>query len=142
VSGRYRLTDVETVVEEGSWLFTVRDEHGAEEEVILVPCETDEDPVRAWVNRCTHESQRLHRGGVGVVRRDDEVVCPRHGSTFDPCSGDCDNGPAAGTTLPPIEVTVEDGQVYLTGDADYLHEGEKGDGDDDDGPSSTSHVGF
>jgi nitrite reductase/ring-hydroxylating ferredoxin subunit len=145
-----RLTSVETVRERGSWLCTAADDRRGEAvEVVLVPCESD-GGIRAWVNRCTHEAQRLHRGGaLGAVRRDGGIVCPRHGSTFDACTGDCDNGEAAGTTLVPVGVTVADGDVYLTDeDRTFRHEGPKtagGDGDDedgDDGPGSTSHIGF
>jgi nitrite reductase/ring-hydroxylating ferredoxin subunit len=135
------LTTVETVHDEGSWLFTVGDPHGSEDEVILVPCD---DGVEAWVNRCTHEAQRLDRG-FGAAMRDGEIVCPKHGSMFDACSGDCDNGDAAGTTLPGVDVAVEDGVVYLTDRSyEFRHEGSIDDGDEDgdDGPSSTSHLSF
>ncbi|MCL9812776.1 Rieske (2Fe-2S) protein [Natranaeroarchaeum aerophilus] len=140
MSGRYRLTSVETVRDEGSWLFRVRDAHGAREEVILVPCE--ESGVEAWRNRCTHENQRLHREGVGAAVRESGIVCPKHGSIFDTCSGACDNGEAADTTLPSVDVTVENGQVYLTDDdVDYLGTGGIDD-DEEDGPSSSSHLQF
>jgi hypothetical protein len=61
---------------------------------------------------------------------------------FDSCSGYCDNGDAAETTLLSVDITVEEGQVYLTDeDVDYLWEGPAGDDDDDDdGPDSTSHL--
>ena len=75
----HQLTTVETVQEEGSYLFTADDPHGNPEEVVLVPCE-----------------------------------------------GDCDNGEAAGTTLPSVDIAERHGTVFLT--------------DDDDGPSSTSHL--
>ena len=159
MGSRYRLTSVETVREEGSWLFTVRDQHGNEEEYFLVPCDTeahsassprsappreeDEDRpnVEAWMNRCTHEAQRLHRKDVGAVVHGGGIVCPKHGSIFDACTGYCDNGEAADTTLPSIEIAVEDGQVYLTDDdVDFLREGGRRDDEDDDGPSSTSHL--
>jgi nitrite reductase/ring-hydroxylating ferredoxin subunit len=137
---RYRLTDVETVQSEGSWLFTVKTERG-EQEVMLLPCE--EGGVEAWVNRCTHQDQRLHREEVGAVMRDGGIVCPKHGSVFDACSGDCGNGPAADTTLLSVDITVENGQVYLTDDdARFLHDGGTDDDDDDDMPSSTSHLQF
>jgi len=133
------LTTVEAVAENRSYLFTVRDRHGTEEEVIVVPCE---DGVRAWVNRCTHEFQRLDTGR-GVAMRNGQVICPRHGSMFDSCTGYCDNGDAADTTLPKVDVAVEDGTVYLVDD-DYTfdQEGGIGKGGDDGGPSSTSHLGF
>ena len=142
MSTRRELTTVATVHEAGSWLFTARDAHGAEEEVVLVPCG---DGVEAWVNRCTHEAQKLDRG-MGVAMRDGEIICPKHGSMFDACSGYCDNGEAAETTLVDVDVAVEDGTVYLD-DVTYAfaHEGgvDADDGDDgDDGPSSTSHLSF
>jgi len=151
-----RLTTVETVRENRSWLFTVRDQYGEPDEVILVPCENgiDRDSARgrsgagdgiaveAWINRCTHESQRLDTGR-GAAMRDGRIICPKHGSMFDACSGYCDNGEAADTTLPSVDVTVEDGVVYLTDDTfSFAHEGEIDEDDEDDGPASTSHLGF
>ncbi|MFP8958541.1 Rieske (2Fe-2S) protein [Natrialbaceae archaeon A-CW3] len=143
------LTTVDTVLEDGSWLFTVRDRFGTFEEVILVPCETGSG-VEAWVNRCMHEPQRLDRG-FGAVIRDGEIVCPRHGSMFDACSGTCDNGEAEGTRLISIDVTVQDGTISLTdSNHEFAHEGgiddadddDSDDGDDDSGPTSTSHISF
>jgi nitrite reductase/ring-hydroxylating ferredoxin subunit len=159
MTDRAEVAAVERVCEEGSYLFTVTDAFDVEQEVVLVPCregdrvagsegdhggtsdDADEADVAAWINRCTHEAQRFDTGR-GVPMRDGQIVCPRHGSMFDACSGACDNGEAAGTTLPAVEVAVEDGTVYLT-DEDYAlaHEGGINDGDGD-GPSSTSHVGF
>ncbi|MUW15829.1 Rieske 2Fe-2S domain-containing protein [Halorubrum sp. CBA1125] len=142
MAGDYRITTVETVRERGSWAFTVRDGDDDDLGVVLLPCDGD-PPVRAWVNRCTHEAQRLHREGVGAVVRDGDVVCPKHGSSFDACAGSCDNGPAAGTDLRAVAIAVRDGTVYLTDDGvTYLYEGlpdDEGDGDD---PGSTSHLRF
>jgi len=138
---RYRLTSVDAVRAEGSYLFTGRDDDGEEREVLVVPCE-DGPPVEAWVNRCTHEDQRLYREDVGAVIRDGGIVCPKHGSVFDSCSGGCENGPAADSVLSPVDVSVEDGEVYLTDDGfRFLREGGRQD-DEDDGPSSTSHLRF
>lgn len=131
-----RVTSLETVESDPPYLFTVVDPRGDQEEVILTPCE---DGVEAWVNTCTHESQRLERGH-GASLRDGEIVCPKHGSLFDACAGDCDNGPAAGTTLVDVGVTVNRGDVFLTDDSyEFRHEGGI---DDDDDPSSTSHLRF
>ncbi|EMA72223.1 Rieske (2Fe-2S) protein [Halorubrum distributum] len=151
----YRLTTVETVRERGSWAFTAR-EGDADREVFLVPCadepdggaESDGDvdegqPVRAWINRCTHEDQRLYREEVGAVTRGGSVVCPKHGSAFDTCEGSCDNGEAAGTTLRSIDVEVRDGAVFLTDDdLTYLYEGLPDENGDDEGPASSSHHTF
>jgi nitrite reductase/ring-hydroxylating ferredoxin subunit len=146
-----RLTTVEAVREEGSFLFTATNSFDMDEEIIVVPCDDevaadggapvdDEGGVAAWINRCTHEAQRFDTGR-GVPMRDGEIICPKHGSMFDACSGDCDNGEAAGTTLPDVEVAVANGEVFLVDDEyTFDHEGQIDDGDD--GPSSTSHVGF
>jgi nitrite reductase/ring-hydroxylating ferredoxin subunit len=130
-----KLADVETVTERGSYRFTAADPFTNDREIVLVPCE--EPPgIRAWVNTCPHESQRFDTGD-GVPMRDGEVICPRHGSLFDACSGECDNGPAAGTTLRDVEVAVDDGAVYLVDDGySFRHEG----GTDDGDPGSTSHL--
>jgi nitrite reductase/ring-hydroxylating ferredoxin subunit len=138
---RTRLTTVGEVERRGTWLFHARERHGETEELVLTRCEGGDPPVRGWRNRCTHESQRLDRGGPPGIVRDGGLVCPRHGSSFDTCSGECDNGEAAGTTLPEVDVTVEDGVVYLT-DTDYTFAGEGETEDDGGGPSSTSHIGF
>jgi nitrite reductase/ring-hydroxylating ferredoxin subunit len=135
-----RLTSVEAVHEAGSFLFSVRESYGEDCEVVVVPCEDD---VEAYRNYCMHEiDQRLAREPVGAVLRDGEIVCPRHGSTFDACSGDCDNGKAKGFSLSAVDVAVDDGQVYLDDDAvTYLYDGPlQDDDDDDDAPSSTSHI--
>ncbi|SHH25262.1 Rieske (2Fe-2S) protein [Halobaculum gomorrense] len=132
-----RITSIDEVPERGSHLFTVSDLHGTDREVILVRC--DEKPgVRAWVNVCPHEYHRLDRGR-GAAMRDGEIIRPKHGSMFDACAGDCDNGEAAGTTLTAVEIAVDDGDVCLTDKRNtYRHEGGR---DDEDGPNSTTHIG-
>lgn len=149
MSDRTRLTEIETVPKNGSWLFTICDPSTEEEdEMILVRCDGE---IEAWVNRCTHEAQRLDPG-YGAVVRDGEIVCPKHGSMFDTCTGYCDNGEAAETTLPSVDVTTEGGDVYLVDDnVEFCHEGGIGDSDDEneddegddggnDAPSSTTHL--
>ncbi len=133
------ITSVDAVPEDGSYLFTVRSPRGEAEEAILVRCE---DGVEGWLNFCQHETdQRLDRGR-GAAIRDGEIICPKHGSMFDSCSGHCDNGKAAGSTLVAVEVTVEDGTVYLTDRGyTYAHDGGIED-DDDDMPGSSSHLTF
>ena len=55
---------------------------------------------------------------------------------FDACSGDCDNGEAASTTLPSVEITVTDNGVFLTDDGyTYLH-----DSGTDDGEPGSSRI--
>ncbi|MDQ2051566.1 Rieske (2Fe-2S) protein [Natronolimnohabitans sp. A-GB9] len=151
------LTTVATVLEEGSWLFTVRDQYGDCEEAILVPCEDSvehdstgsrtpaDNDVEAWINRCTHQDQRFDTGD-GVPMREGQLICPRHGSMFDACSGYCDNGEAADTTLPSVEISIgDDGTIRLTDDElSFVGEGgiDDNDTEDEGGPTSTSHISF
>lgn len=132
-----QLTTVDEVPEQGSWLFTVSEPDGSEEEVILVRFA---DGVAAWKNFCQHETdQRLDRG-MGAATRDGTIICPKHGSMFDAASGYCDNGKAAGSTLVEVNITVRHGTIYLVDDdLTFLHEGGI---DDDDSPDSTSHLSF
>lgn len=140
---RRRLIDVDTVLEDGSWVCTVETAHDELDELLLVPCgDSERPPVRAYINRCTHEDQRLYREPVGAITRAGEIVCPRHGSHFDACSGGCDNGEAAGTTLVTADIEVASGQVYLVDDALSYHGDGPIDDDDDEMPSSTSHIGL
>ena len=131
------VASTDDVPEVGTYLFTVREPDGSPEEVVLVDFG---DGVSAWKNFCQHETdQRLDRGN-GAAMRDDRLICPKHGSMFDAETGYCDNGKAAGSTLVEVDVTERHGQVYLTDD-DLEYVGEGGI-DDDDGPSSTSHLTF
>jgi nitrite reductase/ring-hydroxylating ferredoxin subunit len=169
--GGTEITDLTDVPEVGSFLFSVRDLRGDRDEAILVRCDDPEtaveegavvddtgegradDPaetsddlpaaVEAWINRCPHEDQRLDRGvGAGAAMRDGQIVCPKHGSMFDACSGYCDNGEAKGTELVPLDIEIEDGVVWLKDD-DFRFDSAGGlDDDDDDMPDSTSHIGF
>jgi nitrite reductase/ring-hydroxylating ferredoxin subunit len=157
---------LEAVPARGSYLFTVVEPSGREEEVILLRADgedadgvdsgTDDGtdpgaddhgadaPVAAWKNFCMHEpDQRLDRGlSGGAATRDGGVICPKHGSIFDAATGACDNGPAAGQSLVSVAVAVVEDTVYLVDDGfEFAHEGPVDD-DDDDVPSSTSHLGF
>lgn len=63
----------------------------------------DDDQFVAYSAVCTHQ-------GCTVEYQDAELVCPCHGSVFDPASGDPTTGPA-NTPLPPIDVTLQGGEV-------------------------------
>ncbi|MEF8776505.1 MAG: Rieske 2Fe-2S domain-containing protein [Haloarculaceae archaeon] len=165
-----RLTTVEAVHEAGSYLFTATDPRNDAAEITVVPYdegdngedgddggdggvggdggdgedgedgEDGDDGVAAWITTCTHEAQRLDRGGdVGAVTRDGQLVCPKHGSLFDTCEGSCDNGPAAGSPLVAVDIAVNRRGVYLTAE-DYEFEHEGGVDDGDGIPDSTSHL--
>jgi hypothetical protein len=77
--------------------------------------------------------------GSGATVRDDELVCTKHGATFETATGDCTYGPCEGATIEEIDVTVEDGVVYLT-EEDYEFENLGPSGEHD--LSSRGRIGF
>jgi len=76
----------------------------------------DDGTVVAFTNYCPHwRDVRLDKGSSALVRNG-EIVCQKHGATFEKASGHCDFGPCEGAVLDTFEVTVDDGAVYLTDD--------------------------
>ncbi|MFD1597876.1 Rieske (2Fe-2S) protein [Halobellus rarus] len=76
----------------------------------------EDGTVVAFTNYCPHwRDVRLDKGSSALVRNG-EIVCQKHGATFEKSSGHCDFGPCEGAVLDTFEVTVDDGAVYLTDD--------------------------
>lgn len=121
-----RIASLDEVPEDGTLLFTVRDGFDTDE-VILVRLA---DGVAAYRNYCQHWTDvRLDKGSSALVRNG-EIVCQKHGATFESDTGYCDFGPCEGATLDVVEVTVEDGAVYLADDGyEFEHLGPSGDYD-------------
>jgi nitrite reductase/ring-hydroxylating ferredoxin subunit len=123
-----RITAVESVPEESTFLFTVRAvDDDAEKEAILVrlaPAAGEgaadaagtDPPIACWLNYCQHFTHITLDKGSGAEMRDGEVICTNHGAYFESDSGLCTYGPCEGAYLEAIEVTVRDGDVYLTDD--------------------------
>ncbi|SFK87738.1 Rieske (2Fe-2S) protein [Geodermatophilus ruber] len=63
------------------------------------------DRVAAYDATCTHQ-------GCAVRPDGDELVCPCHGSAFDPADGGVLEGPAT-EPLAPVDVVVEGDEVRL-----------------------------
>ncbi|EMA20742.1 Rieske (2Fe-2S) protein [Haloarcula argentinensis] len=72
------------------------------------------DAVAAWRNSCPHQPEVPLDPGRGAIVRGDQLVCHKHGAQFEPDDGVCTHGPCAGDALDSIEVSVRDGDVYLT----------------------------
>ncbi len=109
-----RIAAVEELPDDTTFLFTIR-EGFDEEEAILV---TDDGDVRAWRNYCQHWTDVRLDKGDGASMRDGELVCGKHGALFEADTGLCTYGPCEDAVLDEIEITVEDGDIYLTDD-DY-----------------------
>jgi len=74
----------------------------------------DDDGVVAWENSCPHKPEVKLDRGLGALVDGDQLVCHEHGARFDCDDGYCTRGPCRGRSLSPIDVTVRDGDVYLT----------------------------
>ena len=129
-----RIVDVEELPEDSTFLFTVR-EGFDEKEALLVRLDGD---VAAWRNYCPHWTDVRLDTGSGAEFRGGDVVCTRHGATFESDSGACTYGPCEGAYLEKVDVTVRDGGVYLTDD-DYEFEGV---GSKSDRDLSSGRIGF
>jgi Rieske Fe-S protein len=67
----------------------------------------DGDAVRAFSSTCTHLGCTVSRVANG------KIFCPCHGSVFNAATGAVVQGPAT-KPLPPVSVTVRNGEVYTT----------------------------
>ncbi|MDG5776959.1 Rieske 2Fe-2S domain-containing protein [Haloarculaceae archaeon H-GB2-1] len=107
-----RIVALSEVPTDGTLLFTVRDGFDKSEAILtrLV------DGVVAWKNYCPHWTDVRLDKGSGALVRDGEIVCQKHGATFQTDDGFCTHGPCEGAYLDEVEVTVEDDVVYLTDD--------------------------
>lgn len=130
-----RIAAVDEVPRDGSLLFTVRDGFDTEEAILLRLA----DGVVALRNCCPHWTDVRLDSGSGATVRNDEIVCERHGATFEKATGDCTFGPCEGATIEQLDVTVRDGDVFLADD-DYEFEGLGPDGSRD--LSSRGRIGF
>ncbi|WP_313692714.1 Rieske (2Fe-2S) protein [Halorarum halobium] len=127
-----RIAALEDVPGDTTLLFTVSDADGALEEAFLT--RLSDGTVVAFRNVCQHWTDvRLDSGDGGLVRNG-EVVCQKHGATFQLDTGICDFGPCEGAMLETVEVGVEDGSVVLTDEA-YRFEHIGGSGVERDGDS-------
>ena len=140
------IVALDRIPEDSTFLFTVRDvgkdenpgENGHHREAILLH---EDDDVVGWLNYCQHFTHIRLDKGSGAERRNGEVLCTNHGAMFDVESGLCTHGPCEGAYLEGIEVSAENGTVYLTDDRFEFVETGGFEADDFD-RTSTSNVEF
>lgn len=111
-----RIVSVDEVPRETTFLFTVRETSTDEEQESILVRSNDE--ITGWLNYCQHFTHIRLDKGSGAEMRDDEIVCTNHGAMFEAGTGRCTFGPCDGAYLEDIEITINDGSVYLT-DSDY-----------------------
>jgi nitrite reductase/ring-hydroxylating ferredoxin subunit len=132
-----RIAPLDAVPADTTYLFTLRDGDGPQEAVLV---RTD-DGVAGWLNYCRHLLDVRLDKGSGAPMRDGELVCANHGAYFEADTGHCTFGPCEGATLESVDVSVVDGDVYLTDD-DYAFVEAGGIDDGTEGPSPTSNFEF
>lgn len=130
-----RIAAVEEIPEDSSLLFTIRDGFDKEEAILLAL----DDGVIALKNYCPHWTDVRLDTGSGATVREEELVCEKHGATFETATGDCTHGPCEGATIEEVDITVRDGVVYLTADGyEFENLGPSGEHD----LSSRGRIGF
>lgn len=132
------VTARENVPADSTYLFTVRDDAGDEEEAILTRADGE---IAGYVNRCMHFTHIRLDKGSGAPVRNGEVVCANHGAMFEKDTGLCTHGPCEGAMLDEVDIAVEDGVVYLVDD-DFEFVREGGIETDPTDLTSTSNVEF
>jgi nitrite reductase/ring-hydroxylating ferredoxin subunit len=111
---------------------------GVEAEAILIRLD---DGVSAFRNYCQHWTDVRLDKDDGAFVRNGEVFCQKHGATFEGGTGYCNFGPCEGAILEDVDVTVEDGAVYLDDDAyEFVRRGPSH-RDDDAGDSRIDFTG-
>ena len=109
-----RIVDADAVTVDDTVAFTATAGFDSTEGLLT---RLDDGTIVAYTNYCPHwRDVRLDKGS-GATVRDGELVCGKHGASFEKATGDCDFGPCEGAVLDAFEVTVADGAVYLTDDA-------------------------
>jgi nitrite reductase/ring-hydroxylating ferredoxin subunit len=134
-----RITDVAAVPEDSTLLITVEErETGERREAILVRAAGE---VAGWFNYCQHWRDVTLDSGDGATIRDGELICGRHGATFEPTDGECTFGPCEGAVLDELAVRTTDGGVFLDDQGyTFVHVGQNEPTDLD--LSTESRIGF
>ncbi len=109
-----RITTLADVPDESTLCFRVTNGVDGEQEAILVRERAGE--VACWLNYCQHLTHIKLDKGSGAPMRDGELICANHGAYFEADSGECTHGPCKGAYLTAIDVTVTNGEIYLTDD--------------------------
>ena len=105
-----RIAELDLVPTDSTLVFEARDDRRGVNCIL----HRSGDAVAAWRNSCPHQPEVPLDPGRGAIVRGDRLVCHKHGAQFEPDGGVCTHGPCAGDALDSIEVTVRDGDVYLT----------------------------
>ena len=77
--------------------------------------QTHDGHVHCYLNRCPHKHSPLNWSADEFLTLEkDYIVCATHGALFQMESGICIAGPGVKQSLTRIDVSVEEGAIYLT----------------------------
>jgi nitrite reductase/ring-hydroxylating ferredoxin subunit len=75
-----------------------------------------EGRVFAYQNVCPHRGHALNWKPDSFLAPDGSVIiCASHGAIFEVATGICIGGPCPGRRLRPLEASIIDGRIYVTG---------------------------
>ena len=67
----------------------------------------------AYENFCPHQGRRMdYAAGEFLISETGTIVCPAHGAEFNPNNGLCVNGPCLGESLKPVQVKVNEKDIF------------------------------
>lgn len=118
----HKIAAVNDVPHDTTYVFTIEEvDSGEQKEAILL---RDDDSIYAWLNYCQHYTHIKLDKGSGAEMRNGEIVCTNHAAYFEQDTGVCTYGPCEGAYLNDVEVSVEDGDIYLSDDDfEFVQEG-------------------
>jgi nitrite reductase/ring-hydroxylating ferredoxin subunit len=74
------------------------------------------DAVFAYENYCVHVGHPLNWMPDAFLTKDrSAIICASHGALYEIDSGLCVAGPCVGKSLRPVDASVRDGVVYVSG---------------------------
>jgi len=74
------------------------------------------DAAFAYQNVCAHVGHPLNWSPDKFLTKDKAaIICASHGATYEIETGHCFAGPGTGGALRPVDLSVRDGIIYVTG---------------------------
>lgn len=99
-----------TELEPSKWYeFTLQ----MDQKLVSIMLKKEDSGYLAYENLCPHQGRRLdYIQGEFLLDDDAQIICPAHGAVFAPQSGECMSGPCKGQSLKPVELQIENDEVF------------------------------
>ncbi len=104
-----RLASIKDV-KQGSWYeYSLQTDNG----LFSVMLRFDNGVYHGFENSCPHQGRRMdYAAGEFLISETGTIVCPAHGAEFNPNNGLCVNGPCLGESLKPVQVKVNEKDIF------------------------------